>query len=606
VPADVLAAQLPPNGDAPNPMLEAALRYAEAGLRVLPLWGLRAGACTCGKPDCDSPGKHPIALLAPQGVYGATTDPATISAWWARFPDANIGVATGASSRVIVLDVDGDEGLQSLARFGGPPDTCVAKTGRGYHYYFRHPGGRVTGFSRRRAGIDLKADGGYVVAPPSRHVSGAQYQWLSQSAELADAPAWLVELSADGRVVGSASPAAQPIAEGQRNATLYGLGRSMRTRSFSPQAIAAALHAENRARCEPPLSEAEVTRLATKAATQADRVDFQPRPLVQPVPASKFAFVHDDEIETQEPPEQLVDGILPAGGFAVLVGAPSSGKTFVALDLAFCVATGNSWDERAVKQGSVLYVAAEGTGGLRARVRAMKQKYAVQDRAGVLFLLQPVQLMNQQEVDDLLAAIGTLPESPSFVIIDTLARCLVGGDENTAKEMGQFVNGVDRIRRETGATVLVVHHSGWERKERLRGSSALQGAADTVMILTSKGDVLTLKCDKQKDAEPFEPIKLRLREVDLGDGEASCVIERLEAISDKGQQALATLRSFGSDGATHAEWMRETKLPKATFNRVRHELVSSGYVEERGKKYRGKSATCSGLVSGLTLVSSVS
>lgn len=154
-----------------NTLLEAALGYAARGWRIFPL-----------KPR----GKTP---LVKGGFKAATVAPAQIRAWWEKWPDANIGIATGQASGILVLDIDGAEGLRSLRRLQERcgellPQTLVCSTGRGFHVYFAlEPGQaiRCTTGSKEHAdeGLDVRADGGYVVAPPSIHETGTVYAWVS-------------------------------------------------------------------------------------------------------------------------------------------------------------------------------------------------------------------------------------------------------------------------------------------------------------------------------------------------------------------------------------------------------------------------------------------
>jgi hypothetical protein len=179
-------------------LLATALDYASDGWHVLPLHALDSeGLCSCREADCGSPAKHPRTKT---GLSEATTDPETIGAWWRHWPEANVGVRTGFISGIVVLDVDsyhgGDDGLGELvAEYGELPATMEAETGGGgRHLIFAHPGEGVD--VRNRAGlatgVDLRGDGGYIVAPPSLHVSGAFYQW-AETVLPAPLPAWLIE-----------------------------------------------------------------------------------------------------------------------------------------------------------------------------------------------------------------------------------------------------------------------------------------------------------------------------------------------------------------------------------------------------------------------------
>jgi hypothetical protein len=180
-------------------MLEAALAYAQAEFKVFPTYSIRNGACACGGAKGCNPGKHPIGNLAPRGVLDATDDLGVVNRWWAQVPDANIGLATGKLSKVVVLDVDGPIGEETLAKIeqkhGLLPPTSQVRTGKGRHLYFCYPQNetKVKSVARKKLGLDVRADGGYVIAPPSIHESGHQYTFLEDSAKaLTECPAWVV------------------------------------------------------------------------------------------------------------------------------------------------------------------------------------------------------------------------------------------------------------------------------------------------------------------------------------------------------------------------------------------------------------------------------
>ena len=150
--------------------LAAALTYARRGWHVIPLHDMSAGVCSCSDgASCSTPGKHPRIM---KWQHRATTDTATLTEWWRRWPAANVGIATGVRSGLVVLDVDprhgGDEQLVALeAEHGKLPDTvAVATGGGGAHYYFAHPGGEIRSHEIA-PGLELKADGTFVIAPPS-------------------------------------------------------------------------------------------------------------------------------------------------------------------------------------------------------------------------------------------------------------------------------------------------------------------------------------------------------------------------------------------------------------------------------------------------------
>ena len=183
----------------------AALDYASQGWRVFPVYGRTDdGGCTCRRADCGSPAKHPVTR---NGLHDATLDADQIDAWWRRWPRANVAVATGEVSGIVVLDVDLHkpgcrEACAELAReIGRPPATRTALTGGGgQHLAYEHPGFRVgNGTNVFGVGIDIRGDGGYIVAPPSVHVSGKPYRWQDPGAPMAPWPAALTERLNGGR-----------------------------------------------------------------------------------------------------------------------------------------------------------------------------------------------------------------------------------------------------------------------------------------------------------------------------------------------------------------------------------------------------------------------
>jgi putative DNA primase/helicase len=167
--------------------LEYALSYAEEGLAVFPTQWIEEGQCSCGNLDCSSPGKHPI---LGGGFKIASKDAETIKAWWDAYPSANVAIATGEVSGVFVIDVDVDNGkvgaasLEALeSEVGSLPKGAIVKTGSGgLHFYLQMQNQKFKGsVSKIAEHIDVRANGGYVIAPPSNHKSGANYEWMNDN-----------------------------------------------------------------------------------------------------------------------------------------------------------------------------------------------------------------------------------------------------------------------------------------------------------------------------------------------------------------------------------------------------------------------------------------
>ena len=184
-----------------NEVRGAAHTYVQRGWRVFPLHGIVNGSCTCGRDECSSPGKHP---LTRHGLYDATTDEAIVTGWLKRWSHANIAIATGAESGLVVIDVDLPAAEPSLQRLNELDRTLSATLtarsgGGGLHLYYRHPGrllpnttGRIPGLDEHVAGIDVRAESGYVVAPPSLHVAG-KYSWINDNVSPVQLPHWIEE-----------------------------------------------------------------------------------------------------------------------------------------------------------------------------------------------------------------------------------------------------------------------------------------------------------------------------------------------------------------------------------------------------------------------------
>ncbi len=223
-----------------------------------------------------------------------------------------------------------------------------------------------------------------------------------------------------------------------------------------------------------------------------------------------------EQIAEQSPPVALVRGLLYLDTLAWLIGRPGSFKSFVALDIAQHVAAGRDWAGRRVRAGRVLYLIAEGSGGMTLRMRAWRH------RNGPLptdahFLTRPVQA-NSPEWNVLVTAAHRL--GPSLIVVDTQARITVGIRENDNTEMGQFIAQLDRLRRATGACVLIVHHIG-RNGEDARGASAIDGAQDTELKVERTGGPKSLTArlttDKQKDGPDTESTDFEMVPVELGE-----------------------------------------------------------------------------------------
>lgn len=224
-----------------------------------------------------------------------------------------------------------------------------------------------------------------------------------------------------------------------------------------------------------------------------------------------FQLVGFDDLESLPDPSWLIEGLVPESGLSVLYGRPGAAKSFLALDWAMSVASGTPWLGREIERRWVVHIAAEGKAGLKSRARAWWDAHGRPEIGQWRLLPEAVNLRDRREIERLEVTLAELPERPGLLVIDTMARSIAGGDENAAKDVGEFIAAVDALRGENAA--LVVHHTGKDG-DRERGSSALRAAADLLVKVERDGlrPAVTLKCEKLKDGAEWQPLGLRLEE----------------------------------------------------------------------------------------------
>ena len=210
------------------------------------------------------------------------------------------------------------------------------------------------------------------------------------------------------------------------------------------------------------------------------------------------------------------------------------------------------------------------------------------------FIGDAVNMLDSREVDTLVNVI--LPYRPVLVVIDTLARCMIGGDENSAKDMGLFVASCDRVKGATGATMAIVHHSGKSGSSE-RGSSALRAACDAMIEVKDDDGLMTASCTKSKDGKGFADRRYRRVEIETGrttpdnESETSCVLLPSDQVvatgtlSLRGRKLLETLRleSFKETGARSSVLQEVSELRSSTFFRTISDLMRAGYVRQSSK-----------------------
>jgi KaiC/GvpD/RAD55 family RecA-like ATPase len=297
---------------------------------------------------------------------------------------------------------------------------------------------------------------------------------------------------------------------------------------------------------------------------------------------ASLRVLSEAEVVALPQPEWLIDGLLVAGSLAAMYGRPGSGKTFLALSIAKSVASGNDFIGHAVRQtGPVLYVAAEDVHGVGQRVEAWNAHDGTRDGHDVSFVGEAINVANLASVDMLSDAVESV--GADLLVVDTFARCTVGVEENSSRDVGQVVALLDRLRNRTGAAVLLVRHSGKDVTRGSRGSNALLGAVDTELECVDG----LLRVTKQKSAQEGRPTGWKLEPA------ASSVVpvprrrEDVEHDKSRRDDVLEALRRICPTGDTVSSgvWQdtsAEVGLDRSTFYAHKKALLEAGLVDQSG------------------------
>jgi hypothetical protein len=474
----------------------------------------------------------------------------------------NVGVILGSGD--LVIDVDprnfkaGDDPLVRLVAEAGIDLSQYARAetgGGGLHIYMRRPEGfDAVGKLDAYPGIDFKTSG-QVVAPGSIHPNGTAYVghelWLlALDMPAPDALLDLLtrgpKLTSNGDLAGELTPSMLAANLAMLDPDEFGSGEYERWITM----LMASHHATNGDGLEEFIewstrgagyeNAAEVIRhkwngldanaqgitvkslykaMYDRGLTPLDRQLHEDYFETWNQPCSKntrWPFITIDELQEMPPPRWLVEGILLEDSIAAIFGAPESFKSFLAVDWAMSIAANRPWHSRSVLPGGVLYIAAEGARGLAKRVRAWKAEHAFDGDLNFHLMRSELNLTN--EVDARQFALSVVAEllPLSLIVIDTLNQTAAGADENSAQDMGRYIGSMKLLRELTGATVVVVHHSGKDRDKGPRGSSALPGGFDTIVEVhrpDACGMAINVRVYKQKDEEKDPPMSFVLEKV---------------------------------------------------------------------------------------------
>lgn len=515
-------------------LLDAALGYAALGWPVLPLHAPVGGRCSCDKADCSSPAKHP--RLA-HGLHDASTDEDEIVAWWRRWPAANVGLRTGVAFDV--LDVDGEEGRASIlaacAEHGQLPEGPWSLTGGGGDHLLFLPTG-----SGNRAGVLPKVDwrglNGYIVAPPSVHISGETYTWQAPADQaLSPAPDWLSAMvaptprqerpaqpirflppgSGDGTTYGLRALEAEigelsRAAVGMRNHSLNGCAFNLYQLVAGGELVEAVVTDRLRsAALGIGLGEGEITKTIASAraaglalprsAPELRMVvggerftgpapeptylidDYEPAPddemPDETVPALEIIDAAElvRRVDAAPPVGWLVRPVWPADAYGILAAEQKAGKTWSGLDLVVSVASGTPWMGMYAVDRPGPVLAFLGEGGERKMKRRLDAICGAHD---VALADLPIRFCFRVPTLTNLEHLAEMGEEikrnkPVFVYLDPLYLAAKGAKGSQLYEMGEHLSDVQILCQRHGAALMIVHH--WNKTGEGKGSKRMTG-----------------------------------------------------------------------------------------------------------------------------------
>lgn len=313
-------------------------------------------------------------------------------------------------------------------------------------------------------------------------------------------------------------------------------------------------------------------------------------------PAQRFPRSTLSEIFARPRLEYLLQGMFVEIGTGVISADYGGFKSFIALDMGLCIATGRAWMGRATKRGNVVYVTPEGAYTVADRVKAWMIRHNVTELPENFEIIElPVQLADATQRALLIDELREL--NPNFIIFDTVAKCNVGRDENDNAAMGEFTHGMEEVSRELNAFVLAIHHNN--KQGGTRGAISLPANVDaSVTLKRSPGRIVTLHCDRVKGA-PFDDFSLIGRIVEIGEVDengaqiTSLVFEPTDtptsAIPQSDQtreRILRALETAGPNGLTATQWQDKAGVGRSTLAEHRAALVEEKRVQWNGKIYK--------------------
>ena len=540
--------------------LKAALWYASQGWRVFP---------TSPRSKVPRPGSR--------GLLDATTDVETIRRWWTEAPDANVAINAGQSG-LVVIDIDpkngGDETWHDLRKQHGDVQTLTAHTpSGGMHLFFQAPSGHViaSGANVLGAGVDVRAAGGYALAVPSETDVG-KYIWDVEAGpreiKAQPLPGWiLAALTATQERRGLQLADTEPIAEGGRNQTLARIAGALRRYGLGPAEIAGALHEVNRLRCKPPLPDRDIDAIAqsigTREAAEAHILHAERSSDCTAISTAQF-LSGDDVVQ------HLVEGLIPAGGSAIVGAKKKVGKSVLTLNLARSVARGEPFLGRRCQQGTVLYLSLDESAAI---TRERAQQLGINADDPIVWVASRTRPSAWETwLYELVQA-----HRPALLVVDTIVK--LAGIKHI-EDYGEWIAAYQplyAVADEFGCAFIGSAHNkkvGEINPDSIAGSTAATGGVDTIIVLERALDNARYIMTEQRHGEDLERCVLRIDPdtLELSIGEEAWLRKRREI-----EQRILDVLATGS--LPRDEIIRRVGRRALDVKRALASAVDAGFIE---------------------------
>ena len=572
-------------------LLKYALAYLELGWQPIPVHYAVGGVCSCHRGKlCHTPGKHPVPPQWQRAIFDADR----LSSFWDDNKDYNVGLVTGSRTNLVALDIDaGKHGYESLReledKYGLLPETVTAATGGGgRHYLFQYPEGiTIPTKGNIMAGLDVRGEGGQIVAPPSYHDAGKRrYSWLPglnpHALTPVPMPDWLVRLLEEQETVwlgeNQASDDAADVYYGVgRNTSLFTLGRRLRViKDINADELRDMLHTINKSKCRPPMDDEEVDRIVQNVLRKDGSQVIVPAanggetpPLVRILDT---ATIWSDDIDAPIP--YVIPNLLSEGEVCLLASPTEAGKSLIAMSLSLSVAAGlPAWGRgEPCPQGRVMYCTEELAGRtIKKRFRKLAKGLGIDPKTIMdRLLVVPQQnlslaLSKRENIDALLLLAQQF--KPTLVILDTFVSYF-GASESDADSNRAWFGAVPiALRSANNCAVLVQHHTRKQSKDNegnfirytnlsddelnneIRGTSDLAGVAERIFFIWKKSEerndfgptvCVNFRNTKAREGDKHEALHLVIADTDEF---TTTVRSALSSKSRKHQEIEAKVRA---------------------------------------------------------------